>query len=197
MSDETRQDSPLSQFAVESNDQAVLQISERPFHGHINLRGDSGDDVFLEMVKRVLGFELPIAPNTVSRGTGLVTLWLGPDEWHIITPPKSESTIAAALEDALNDMFCSVTDQTGGQTMIRLSGSKTRNLLAKGCTLDLHPRFFVRGQCAQTLVAKAMVTIIYVDDTPTFDLVVRRSFADYLRVWFQDASREYGLLIQG
>jgi sarcosine oxidase gamma subunit len=36
-----------------------------------------------------------------------------------------------------------------------------------------------------------MVTILRVDDAPTFDLVVRRSFADYLREWLQDGAMEY------
>ena len=31
----------------------------------------------------------------------------------------------------------------------------------------------------------------------TWDLVVRRSFADYLWLWLQDASAEYGLQIKG
>ena len=100
------------------------------------------------------------------------------------------------MESALGDIHSSVTDQTGGQTIIRISGPSARDLLAKGCTLDLHPTVFGPGRCAQTMVAKAMATIVYIDDAPTFDLMVRRSFAEYLRVWLQDAALEYGLARQ-
>lgn len=193
MSSAVRRESPLSKFAADSSGQLGLQISERPFQGHVNLRGDAGDDAFLEAVGGALGCRLPLTPNTVSEDAGLTVLWLGPDEWLIIAPPDGEITIVASLEAALGDMHASVTDQTGGQTVIRISGPSARDLLAKGCPLDLHPRVFGPGQCAQTLVAKASVTLRQIDDAPTFDLVVRRSFADYLRAWLQDAAQEYGL----
>jgi sarcosine oxidase subunit gamma len=193
MSSPTRRESPLSQFAAEASGKSGVQISERPFQGHVNLRGDVGDDAFLEAAGGALGCSLPLAPNMVAGGAGLKVLWLGPDEWLIITAPDGESTIVASLEAALGDMHSSVTDVTGGQTIIRLSGPSAGDLLAKGCPLDLHPRVFGPGRCAQTLVAKAMVTMMHVDDAPTFDLVVRRSFADYLRAWLQDAAQEFGL----
>jgi sarcosine oxidase subunit gamma len=170
-----------------------VQIGERPFQGHVNLRGDSGDDVFLKAAEGVLRLALPLVPNTVVDNADLKVLWLGPDEWLIITPTDGESAIVAALEGKLGDMHASVTDITGGQTIIRLSGPSAGDLLAKGCPLDLHPRVFGPGRCAQTLVAKAMVTMMHVDDAPSFDLVVRRSFSDYLRAWLQDAVQEFGL----
>ena len=197
MSSEVRRESPLLGFASKANAQSGVQISERPFLGHINLRGSAGDDVFLKAAEGPLGFSLPLISNTVSHGADLAALWLGPDEWLIITPTDGESAIVASIDGALGDMHSSITDQTGGQTIIRISGPSARDLLAKGCTLDLHPTVFGPGRCAQTLVAKAMATIVYVDDTPTFDLVVRRSFADYLRSWLQDAALEYGLARQG
>ena len=193
MSSAARRESPLSQFAADSSDQSGVQIGERPFQGHVNLRGDSGDDVFLKAAEGVLRLALPLVPNTVVDNADLKVLWLGPDEWLIITLPNGESAIVESLEAALGDMFSSVTDTTGGQTVIRLSGPSARDLLAKGGPLDLHPRVFGPGRCAQTLVAKAMATIIHVDDAPTFDLVIRRSFADYLRAWLQDAAMESGL----
>ena len=196
MSSEVRRESPLLGFAPKANVQSGVQISERPLLGHINLRGSTGDDAFLKATEGPLGFSLPLISNTVSHGSGLAALWLGPDEWLIITPTDGESAIVASIDDALGDMHSSITDQTGGQTIIRISGPSARDLLAKGCTLDLHPTVFGPGRCAQTLVAKAMATIVYVDDTPTFDLVVRRSFADYLRSWLQDAALEYGLARQ-
>jgi len=200
MSNPDRRDSPLARFAAEANGQTRLEgprvrLSERPFRGHFNLRGDPDDAAFLKAVESVLGFGLPLTPNTVSEGAGLVALWLGPDEWLVVTQPDGESTIAVALEDALGDTLNSVTDLTGGQTVIGISGPRARDVLAKGCTLDLHPRAFGPGQCAQTLLAKAAVTIRQVDESPSFDLIVRRSFADYLGVWLQDAALEYGLAV--
>ena len=165
------------------------------FLGHLNLRGDPADQALLAAVEGVLGFGLPLEPNTVAEAGELAALWLGPDEWLVLTPPGQEAGLAGALRDALGDVFAAVTDVTGGQTVINLRGASVRDVLAKGCTLDLHPRAFGPGRCAQTLVAKAMVTVRQVDESPSFDLIVRRSFADYLAQWLEDAAQEYGLAV--
>ena len=92
-------------------------------------------------------------------------------------------------------MHVSVNDVTGGQTVITLSGPNAREVLSKGCPLDLHPLVFRPGDCAQTLLAKANVTLRCIDDTPSYELIVRRSFADYTALWLQDAALEYGCAV--
>ena len=92
-------------------------------------------------------------------------------------------------------MHTSVTDVTGGQTVITLRGPSARDVLAKGCPLDLHPLVFQPGDCAQTLLGKANVIIRCVDDSPSYELIVRRSFADYAALWLHDAALEYGCAV--
>ncbi len=76
---------------------------------------------------------------------------------------------------------------------MRISGENAVAVLAKGCTLDLHPKVFHAGRCAQTGLAKASILIAKVDDVPTFDIFVRRSYAEYLALWLQHAGGEYGI----
>ena len=191
--------SPLSGFfattAGGSPDGAGVVISERPFLGHLDLRGDPGDSGFTSAAAGVLGFRLPTAPNAAVGEGGLLALWLGPDEWLVVTPPDAQTSLAQSLETALDGIHASVADVTGGQTVITLSGPKARDVLAKGCPLDLHPAVFRPGDCAQTLLAKANVTLRCVDDSPSYELIVRRSFADYTALWLQDAALEYGCAI--
>ena len=123
-------------------------------------------------------------------------LWLGPDEWLIVTPPDERGSVEDRLSEALRGGHSSVTDISGGQTLITLSGERARQVLAKGCSLDLHPRSFGQGKCAQTLVAGANVILRWADLGPSFDLIVRRSFADYLAIWLRDAALEYGLVVE-
>ena len=199
---EVRQESPLVQFLTTGRigdrpTDAGVELRERAFMGHLNLRGDTADQAFLEAVQGALELGLPVEPNTVAESGELAALWLGPNEWLVLTPPHQETALAQALRDALGEVFSSVVDVTGGQTVINLRGPRVRDLLAKGCTLDLHPRAFGPGRCAQTLVAKANVTVRQLDDSPSFDLIVRRSFADYLALWIEDAAEEYGLAVVG
>ena len=189
--------SPLGRFfrkagAGSRPDDASVIISERPFLGHLNLRGDAEDAGFTSAAGAALGLALPMEPNTVAVNGALLALWLGPDEWLVVTPPSAQTRLSESLEAALRGTHAAVTDVTGGQTVITLSGPRARDVLAKGCPLDLHPAVFKPGHCAQTLVAKANVTIRCVDDSPSFELIVRRSFAEYTALWLHDAALEYG-----
>ena len=199
LTDRTGRQSPLSAFFAAAAggpaDGAGVVVSERPFLGHVSLRGDPGDGGFTSAAEAVLGFRLPTEPNTTAGKGGLLALWLGPDEWLVVTPPDAQTPLAQSLEAALEGMHAAVTDVTGGQTVITLSGPRARDVLAKGCPLDLHPSVLRPGDCAQTLLAKANVIIRCVDDSPSYELTVRRSFADYAALWLQDAAQEYGCAV--
>ena len=201
MSDRSTRESPLVRFDLEARAasnpaRARIVCSERPFLGHINLRGDAGDPRFIASVASVIGTVVPISPNTVSRGHDHVVYWLGPDEWLIVTTNEREAAIARDLREALANGFAAVTEVSGGQTVISLSGDSVRDMLAKGCPLDLHARVFGIDRCAQSHLAKAPILIRHVDAAPSFEILVRRSFADYLWLWLEDAAAEYGLGIE-
>lgn len=197
----TRRESPLAHRdlaarSVEDPGSAGVVLGERPFCGMLNLRGDPRERKFLQAVRGALGVELPLEPNTVSEREETAVLWLGPDEWLVVTPEDREGPVAEALRAALRDLLCAVTDVGSGHTVITLRGPRAREVLAKGCSLDLHPREFGPGRCAQTRIARTGATLRQRDDSPAFDLIVRRSFADYLWAWLEDASLEYGAVVQ-
>jgi sarcosine oxidase subunit gamma len=198
MSEPLQQESPLAQFFGEKRgatepETAQVVLTEKAFLGHLNVRGDEADAAFVSAVKNELGNALPVTPNTVTEGEGATICWLGPNEWLLIVAPGRDGELAAKLGDAFAATFAAVTDVGSGQTVVNLRGPRARDVLAKGCPLDLHPREFAVGQCAQTHLAKTGVLIRCVDDGSSYDLVVRRSFADYLARWIADAAREYGL----
>ena len=180
---------------VETDESRGVEMGERAFWGHVNLRGDGTDEAFQAGVERVVGARAPIEPNTVSRIGDMLIAWLGPDEWLVVSPPDGKDGLAAKLQEALTGLHVSVNDISGGQTIIRLHGARARDLLNKGCPLDLHPRAFGAGQCAQSHIAKSNALIIQVDDRPTYDVVVRRSFADYLARWLNHAGMEYDIAV--
>ena len=79
----------------------------------------------------------------------------------------------------------SINDLSGGQIAIHLSGSDVPDLLAKGCTLDLHPSVFGVGACAQSGLAKTIVLLGHIDKAPVYELIVRRSFSEYALRWLR------------
>ena len=95
----------------------------------------------------------------------------------------------AVLRDALGDVFSSVTEIGSGQTLIVLHAPTVRDLLAKECPFDLTAPSFAPGACAQTRLAKAAVLLRPLEGD-AMELIVRRSFADYLWTWLADATAE-------
>jgi sarcosine oxidase subunit gamma len=168
-----------------------VTLRERPFLGYLNLRGNPKDEAFREAVGKVLGLALPLEPNTTAGHHELAAFWLAPNEWMLVTPTDAQGELARSLEQALEGQHVAVTDVSGSQCAIAISGPRARDLLAKGCGLDLHPRAFAPGQCAQSLVAKAGVLICHWDEPPSFELFVRRSFSEYLWNWLQAAARSF------
>ena len=160
--------------------------------GYINLRGNSQDSAFTKAAEKALGQALPVEPNTISVGQNRI-VWLGPDEWLIVAPTATTAKLLSGLSGAVAKQHAAVNDVSGGNIAVSLRGADTRKLFAKGCTLDFHPEVFGVGRCAQTGLGKASVLIGLLDDAPSFELIVRRSFSEYLVKWLQHAGREYGI----
>lgn len=167
-------------------------IAERPHVGKVTLRGVPDLPAFREAAEARLGVALPLAPNTVTEGGGLTVSWVGPDEWLILTEPGAEGALIDGLREALAGVHAAVVDVGDYYTIIRLSGPRARDVMAKGCPLDLHPRAFGPGRCAGSLYGKAVIRLIQVDEAPTYDIMVRWSFADYLWRYLVDAAEEWG-----
>ena len=133
-------------------------LSELELGPQVNVRGEPQP-----------GF--PTEPNTL-RGDAI---WLGPDEWLVLGGREEEYPGAAAAVDV-----------SANRVGFALSGPGAADVLAQSCSLDLHPAAFPPGRCAQTLVARAQVILLRPDED-TFHLLVRPSFAPYLRAWLEDA----------
>lgn len=198
--------SPLGLGARTDSDpgEAAALLSERPFPTIVDLRGSADDSAFMNAVSAALGLTLPHDANTTARAGDLTALWLGPNEWWIIGQPEApggaSSALAVRMAEALDGQRCAVIDVGESRTCIRISGRRARAVLQKGCPLDFHTRAFAPGQCAQSHLSKAPITIHLAaeDETrngPAFDLYVLRSFADYVWRWLEDAGREYGIAV--
>jgi sarcosine oxidase subunit gamma len=185
--------------------EAGVAMTERPHRGIVNLRLDPGNAEAMAAFETAFGFALPIAANDTAGDADTIALWLGPEEWWLVEPgpePDAGPQLAENLRAALTGHFAAVTEVGESRTCIRVSGPRTRALLQKGCPLDFHPSVFKAGACAQSILAKAGVTLhLFADESaaqagaegPVFDIYVLRSFAEYLWVWLEDAAFEYGV----
>lgn len=169
----------------------TVVMVEHPHLGKITLRGDAADPAFADGVAGVVGAAPPTEANTVAVANGNEIHWLGPDEWLVVTAAEKQPELEASLRLALAGRHVAIVDTSDGRTTIRIHGARARDTLAKGCPLDLHPRAFGPGRCAQTLIARADVLIHQRDAVPTYDIHVACSYARYLWDWLVDAAREF------
>ena len=151
----------------------------------LNLRGDAGAEAFRSAVAGVLGVAPPVQPNTVAASGETGVLWLGPDEWLVAAPAAAGSALAERLEAALSGLHHSLIDVSAGRVVLELEGAEASAVLAQATSLDLRPRAFGPGRCAQTGLARVPVILQQIDAAPRFRIFVRASFAPYVAEWLQ------------
>ena len=115
----------------------------------------------------------PVEPNTAVEVDGRTVPWLGPDEWLVLEGRERDFPGAEAAVDVSANRVC-----------FELAGAGAVEVLASGCSLDLAA--LGPGRCAQTLLARAQVILLPVQ-LDRWWILVRPSFAPYLRAWLVDA----------
>jgi sarcosine oxidase subunit gamma len=185
------QESPLIQvnFSKQNLAESNLSIHEMAFRGLVSLRGSLDNPDFVKAVEGVLNTPLKMQNNSFVETKEFTILWFGPTEWMIVTAAGKQAALVAALRASFADTFAAVTDVSGGNTIIEISGSCARDLLACGSMVDFHETEFSQGQCVQTLFAKTNVAIYQTGQEDIFRMIVRRSFSDYLGIWLVDAQK--------
>jgi sarcosine oxidase subunit gamma len=193
MADTPNRRSPLAgltdRLAAARDAPARIRLAEVPFRTQLTLRATPGTPT-AAAAARALGTPLPTSPNTTSVSGEVHVLWMGPDEWLVVAPPGSED-LPEALEQAVGAEHASVVDVSAQRTIIEVAGADARDVLLKGCAVDLHPRALGVGGCVQTLLARAQVVLVPLTDEPAYWVLVRASFAEYLAEWLLDAAAEY------
>ena len=84
--------------------------------------------------------------------------------------------------------LASVSDQSSGYVVFRLSGGGARTLLQRGAAIDFQPPAFAPGSVATTVIAHIGVIIWQVDEEPVYDIALFRSFAASFLDWFEATS---------
>jgi len=162
----------------------------------VNLRGNSDDPAFRAAVSRALQLELPVQPCSSVADAVHRLVWVGPDDWFVIGPKGHAAAIEAQLRTELAGLHHAVIDVSGGYTVLHLSGTPVREVLAQGCPLDLHPRVFGPGSSAGSLFFKTAIWLWQTDAAPIYEVLVRSSFRGYFWLMLERSTQECGLVIR-
>jgi sarcosine oxidase subunit gamma len=166
----------------------TVGVSVEPFVAMVDVRlADVGSEA-----RSRLGVDLPTAPNTWVPTDAGRAVWLGPDEWLLSSTTGTPEELETRVRDAVVPLGGSATDVSAQRIGLRLTGARVRDVLAKGCSIDLHPRVSGRGSSAQTALGQAGIVLLALSDAgDDYLLLVRSSFAGYLADWLLDAALEF------
>jgi heterotetrameric sarcosine oxidase gamma subunit len=147
-----------------------------------------------QRIRERFGIELPHGPRRAAAGA-LAFAGIGPHAW-LASSEEHGHGFARLLEEAVGDA-ASVADQTSGYAILRMSGPKLRETLAKVLPLDLHPRSFAPGDVASTIASHVGATLWRLadaDDAPVFEIAVFRSLAGSFWHTLTDSAAEFGFV---
>lgn len=182
-------ESPLAHYRLDlvPSDGSVY-INELSLQGHLVLRGAIEDQAFVSGVEQGLTLKLP-AP-LCSEVSGEVSIrWISPNEWLITCPDSETFRLEQSLRERIRGQHA-IVNVSGGQTLISLSGKDALNVLKKSTSYDVGQKNFPIGKVVTTTFAKTQA-VIRRTGNDDWELVIRRSFSDYIWRWLKDASAEY------
>jgi sarcosine oxidase subunit gamma len=140
-------------------------------------------------VEDLLGVAWPIRVGFAATGRTDV-ICVGPSDWLVLWADVDARELLMHLQVALHGSAFRAANVSQALARIQLDGSEVRNLLAKGCSLDLDPPLFPCGRAVRTRFA-GMPVIVRCISGPTFELIVAQSYSDFLLAWLTDAELEF------
>lgn len=137
---------------------------------------------------RGLGVPLP-GPGAAAQDGDITFAWTQPGGWLASAPRAGEGALLARL--APLGAWAALVDQSHGRTTLRLEGGAARQVLAKGCRIDLHPRAFAPGRVAATQLGH-LACLLHQTAPDAFEVTVFATLAEEALAWLEGATAEFG-----
>jgi sarcosine oxidase subunit gamma len=174
-----------------ANGEPGVTIEERLGLGLATVAARKGEAPALRgAVKSAYGVMLPDS-SRVAQGSQVSFVGYGPGQWLAVSDTLRGEALARDLTQRLKGL-ASISDQSGGRTVLRLSGPRARDVLAKGLAIDLDPRVFPLGSAATSTISLMGVQVWQTDDTRSYDIAIFRSVSASFWRWLTASAGEFG-----
>lgn len=147
----------------------------------------------LERIAASRGLRLPPTGHAVVTSDALV-LSVRPERWLLVTSPAPAGATADNWR-VLGVGAAAAVDQSAGLAVLQLAGSNVREVLARGCRLDLAADSFASGRAAATSMAQVATILVAV--TSGVLILTPASTARHLHEWLSTTARPFGLAARG
>ncbi len=140
-------------------------------------------------LERTLELKWPQIVGTVASGRAEVVC-IGPADWLVLSLEPDHAVLTRTFEAAFAATNFRATTISSSLKRVRIDEPYARDLLSKGCGLDLHDSVFGVGQSARARLA-GMPVIVRRVEPDAIELIVSSSYHEYLLAWLADAASEY------
>ena len=177
-------------FGKEGGEPGVV-IEERAGLGLATVAARKGQaDALKRAVASAYSVELPDSSH-IAGGSSVRFVGYGPGQWLAVSETLAGEALARDLAQNLRRL-ASISDQSGGRTVLLVSGPRARAVLGKGLPIDLHPLSFGTGSAATSTISLMGVQLWQTDDAPTYELAIFRSVSASFWRWLTASAAEFG-----
>lgn len=170
---------------------AGVTIAERTGLGLATVEVRKGQDEALKTaVRKAYGLDLPEG-SIATPGKKVSFIGTGPGQWFAVSETLANEALAEALTGKLQGL-ASVSDQSSGRAVLRISGPRARDALAKGLAIDLDPRVFPAASAATSTLSHMGVLVWREGEAEAYDIALFRSVAASFWRWLEASAAEYG-----
>lgn len=134
-------------------------------------------------------------PGVASVKKDFTALPLCEGQWMLVAHNVNGFAFAADIEKRVGKLG-HVSQQSESRMRFSVSGEKARDVMARGCRLDLHQDVAAEDYCAQTTMAQIGVVLHVRDNAPTYDLYVSAGFARSFWHWLSHTANQFSWAIE-
>jgi sarcosine oxidase, subunit gamma len=158
-----------------------VQLALLPSANRVSLRAPAESVHDLNVA---LSIGLPRRPKMSSTEHGLSALWLGPDEWLLLSETRDlveELRPVQALHSAV--------DISHRNTALAVTGEKAAECLSGACPQNLNDDAFPVGACSRTVLGKVEV-VLWRTGEQAYRVECWRSFSPYAFALLSASARD-------
>ena len=143
---------------------------------------------------RERGIELP-AIGRVAMGAERLLFCVRPSRWIVIVAPTGRDTGSSFVEwQQAGESLGGAVELSAAYVALLLQGSRSTDVLSRGCRLDLGSQVFPMGSAAATIIAQTRVCMAALPIGML--LLAPSSLARHFRDWLAGAAKPFGLMPQ-
>ncbi len=148
----------------------------------------------------VLASDLGVPFGRAARDEhGKLVVGSGPGEWLLLAAPGASAAVMERVEVIQDGGLVSVFDATHGRALMRITGARAADMLAKVCGVDLSEEVTPDGAAFRGSVAKLATDVVRDDRDGVLSYLLHceRSSGQYLFDALIDAGDEFGIEVEG